>query len=172
MGNGRCLLAALPTPADTSSRNNPQKDQGFQPAQRRSRATKNCQTPKINNKRGRRRLSGPSFNSFQWPRCLIDSMTLKKYTWTWSTSAWHGPMKKASQNQPKSRRIWYNRTFLLLEEQRWWDWGAIQNSDGGGEILINHCERHRQRSLEIDLLYNSADNKNTFKCNSFWWPML
>lgn len=125
-----------------------------------------------NKKGGRRRLPGPSFNSFQWPRWLIDSRTLKKYTWTWSASAWHGPVQKASQNQPKSKRIWYNRTFLLLEEQWWWDWGAVQVSDGGGEIPISHCEIHGQTSLEIDFLKNSADNKNIFKCNLFWWPVL
>lgn len=79
--------------------------------------------PSTQNKRGRRRLSCPSFNSFHWPRWLIDSRTLKKYTWTWSTSAWHGPMKKASQNQPKSIRIWCNRTL--------WCWRSSR--DGTGE---------------------------------------
>lgn len=47
MGNATCLLAGLPTPADTSSRNIPLRDQDFQPAQGRSGATKNCQAPKI-----------------------------------------------------------------------------------------------------------------------------
>lgn len=47
MGNGRCLLARLPAPVDTASRNIPLKDQDFQPPQSRSRATKTCQTTKI-----------------------------------------------------------------------------------------------------------------------------
>lgn len=46
--------------------------------------------------------------------------------------------------------------------------GAVQVSDGGGEIPISHCEIYGQTSLEIDFLKNSADNKNIFKCNLFW----
>lgn len=48
----------------------------------------------------------------------------------------------------------------------------MQVSDGGGEIPISHCEIYGQTSLEIDFFKNSADHKDIFKCNLFWWPVL